>query len=108
MGSRTVGPLCALAIAALGLLGAGTALAAAPTATTGGSASITDDGAVLAGTVNPGGEATAYTFEYGTTLSFGSITEIVFLEAGAGDVPAGAPVAGLSPNTTYFFRLVAT
>jgi hypothetical protein len=108
IGRTSVGLVCALAIAAAGLIGASTAQAAAPTATTQAATAIAADGATLNGTVNPGGEATAYTFEYGTNLSFGNITTIEFTGNGNSAVPVTAPLTGLSPNTTYYYRLVAT
>ena len=54
------------------------------------------------------GEATAYTFEYGLSLSFGNITTVDVLAAGGSPVPVTAPLTGLSANTTYYFRMVAT
>ena len=45
-----------------------------PAATTGAAESITTGSAAVTGTVNPGGEATTYQFEYGTTTSYGLTT----------------------------------
>jgi hypothetical protein len=108
MGRKSVGLICGLVIAATGLIATTPALAAAPTAVTQAPTSITDDGATLNGTVNPGGEVTAYTFEYGPNLSFGNITTVEFTAAGGSPLPVTAPLTGLSANTTYFYRLVAT
>ena len=47
---------------------------AAPAATTGAAESITTGSAAVTGTVNPGGEATTYHFEYGTSTSYGLTT----------------------------------
>jgi NHL repeat len=68
-----------------------------------GSASATFHGQVL-----PQGEPTSYFFEYGTTTAYGMRTVAEF--AGAGTVATGvlASVEGLSPDTTYHFRLAAT
>jgi hypothetical protein len=79
-----------------------------PTATTGAASGVTDTAATVAGTVNPGGAATNFTFEFGTTLSFGSITTIPSVGSGTADVPVTASLSGLSGNTTYYYRLVAT
>jgi phosphodiesterase/alkaline phosphatase D-like protein len=81
----------------------------APTAITGAASAVTPTGAVLSGTLNPRNGATAFTFEYGTTTSFGQITAVDSVPA----TPAlsrtvSLPVSGLSPDTMYFFRLVAT
>lgn len=56
------------------LVTAPAAFAAAPAAVTGSASSVTATTASLAGTVNPGTENTTYTFEYGTTTSYGSST----------------------------------
>ncbi len=62
----------------------------------------------LAGTVDPNGVDTSYSFEWGTTAALGNRTTVT--DAGAGDsaVPVTATIAGLRPGTTYDFALVAT
>ncbi|WP_028062298.1 fibronectin type III domain-containing protein [Solirubrobacter soli] len=85
-----------------------TAALAAPTATTGGAESITTGSAAVTGTVNPGGEATTYQFEYGTSSSYGLTTPAVDAGSGSADVAAKATLPGLTNNTTYHYRLVAT
>ena len=84
-----------------------TGAAAAPVVVTLPVSSSGTSSAVLAGTVNPNGQATAYTFEYGTATSFGSITPVVALDAAIADEPVSATLTGLSPGTTYFYRLIA-
>jgi hypothetical protein len=84
------------------------ALAAPPTATTGAADSITTGSAVVNGTVNPGGEATTYQFEYSTDTSFRLATPAVDAGSGTADVAAKATLSGLTTNTTYHYRLVAT
>jgi hypothetical protein len=57
--------------------------------------------------VNPNALPTSVHFEYGTTAAYGSSTPPV---AGGNGVSAGtvsAAVAGLKPNTTYHYRVVA-
>ena len=100
--------ICVLAVVGAGLVVPAAASAAAPSATTQAATAIADDGATLNGAVNPGGEATAYTFEYGPNLGFGNITAIEVTGAGGSPVPVTATLSGLLPNTTYFYRLVAT
>jgi len=85
-----------------------TAALAAPSATTGGAESITTGSAAVAGTVNPGGEATTYQFEYGTSTAYGLTTPAVDAGSGSADVAAKATLSGLTNNTTYHYRLVAT
>jgi hypothetical protein len=83
----------------------------APTVTTtGGATAITQTVATVAGTVNPnGGNVTACKVEYGTTAAYGSEKACASLP-GAGSSPAAvsAALSGLTANTTYHFRVVAT
>jgi hypothetical protein len=81
---------------------------AAPTATTGDAGSITTGSAVVSGTVNPGGEATTYQFEYSADSSFRLTTPAVDAGSGTSDVAAKATLSGLTSNTTYRYRLAAT
>jgi plastocyanin len=78
-----------------------------PTATSGSASAITDTGATLGGTVNPNGEDTEYFFEYGTSTTYTGTTTPTGAGAGTSNVTASAAISGLSPATTYHFRLVA-
>lgn len=64
--------------------------------------------ATLNGEVRPVGVETKYYFEYGATTAYGSRTAEA--SAGSGDefVKVSAPLAGLTPGTSYHYRLVAT
>ena len=79
-----------------------------PGATTGPAEAITRTTATLTGTVDPNRAETTYRFEYGTSTAYGLQT--ANRPAGAGDAEqrADAPVEGLTPSTTYHFRIVAT
>src|SRR5215213_9532015 len=79
-----------------------------PAVTTGTASAITDVGATLGGSVNPNGLETEYFFKYGTDTNYGQTTGTTTLSAGTSSVAASKAVAGLSPGTTYHFRLVAT
>jgi hypothetical protein len=94
-------PLVAVLFSAL-------ALAAAPVSVTGPAESITTGSAALTGTVNPGGEATTYHFEYSTDTSYSLRTPDQSLVAGSDPVDVRATISGLSNRTGYHFRLVAT
>ncbi len=83
-------------------------LVPAPVAATAAADAITTTGAKLHGTVNPNGAATTYRFEYGTTTSYGSTTPVRALSAGTVAQVVGETISGLSPDTTYHLRLVAT
>ncbi|HVA19298.1 MAG TPA: plastocyanin/azurin family copper-binding protein [Solirubrobacteraceae bacterium] len=80
----------------------------APAATTLGAEGFKETEATLKGTVNPGGEATEYFFEYGTDTHYGQKTEKATLQASGGsNQGVSATLKGLTPGTEYHFRLVA-
>ncbi len=78
-----------------------------PTATTLAATSVVSDAAHLQGRVNPGGAGAGYFFEYGPTTAYGIWTEPRDAGGGATDVDAVDIVGGLTPNTTYHYRIVA-
>lgn len=83
----------------------------APSVTTGAAVSITCNGAILNGTVNPNGtHTTPVAFEYGLTTSYGSsvTTYDSFIEGTEGITSVSKAIYGLEPNKTYHYRLVAT
>ncbi|HEY5197092.1 MAG TPA: beta-propeller fold lactonase family protein [Solirubrobacteraceae bacterium] len=82
--------------------------AVAPAAITQAPVSIGNTSAALGATVNPEGQATAYTFEYGTTTSFGSITPVVELDSANAPETVSSTASGLAQNTTYLYRVVAS
>ena len=83
------------------------ALLAAAVATTGAADSITTSSATVTGTVNPGGAQTSYHFEYGTSASYGLTTTTGDAGAGSSPVSVSNGLTGLTPDTTYHYRLVA-
>jgi hypothetical protein len=87
----------------------GTAQASLPTASTGGASEITQTTAHLTGSVKPNGEDTTWHFEIGTTTTYGTNTpEQGPISGGAGTTNVAADVGGLTPGTTYHYRVVAT
>jgi hypothetical protein len=72
---------------------------------------VTSATATLEATVNPGGKATTYRFELGTsncsTSSCKSLPPVA-IPAGALPVPIEATVKELSPGTIYHFRVIAS
>jgi len=99
-----------LATATAALLLCASAQAAPPTV---GSVTATDIqgvSALLKGTVDPEGLATTYRFEYSTAADFAGAIQTASAPAGSVTEPrpARAVISGLSPSTTYHFRLVAT
>jgi subtilisin family serine protease len=83
------------------------ALVVPPTAQTGAASSVTTSSAVLSGVVNPRGVATSWLFEYGPTAAYGSQTALTDAGATGADQAVAVAVGGLSPATTYHYRLVA-
>ena len=86
-----------------------TAVALAPTATTGAATALTDNSASVAGAVNPNGQATTVWFSYGTssTLAGATQTPTQSLAAGTTATAVTANLTGLSASTTYYFQAVA-
>jgi hypothetical protein len=82
-------------------------VATAPTAVTGGASAVTTSTATVAGSVNPQAFTIAYQFQYGKTPAYGSTTAAGSPGVGVAAVPVAAGIAGLTPNTTYHYRLVA-
>lgn len=101
-----------LGVVAVGaLVWAPSALAAtSPTVAPSATTSISETGATLHGTVNPNGLATTYQFDWGLTDALGKVSPAVAASAGAGTtaVAETTKLASLSPDTTYYFTLVAT
>jgi sugar lactone lactonase YvrE len=64
--------------------------------------------AKLNASINPEGpQATKYHFEYGESEAYGQSTAQTALTPGFEDQAASAQIAGLQPDTTYHFRVVA-
>ena len=79
-----------------------------PVATTKAATYISQNSALLNGTVNPNGTAaTNAWFEYGTSPSLGSRTISQPVGYGTQDAVVSAAATGLMPGTTYYYRIVA-
>ncbi len=76
----------------------------APTVTSSLATGITSTAANIPGTINGFGYTTTYHVEYGTTLALGLQTP----DTPASSTAVTIPLAGLSPATTYYYRIVAT
>jgi hypothetical protein len=79
-----------------------------PFAETKEATSIGETGATLNGVVNPEGSATKYYFEYGTTKAYGSKTTETSAGSGTSDLEESKALTGLTGDTTYYYRIVAT
>ncbi len=63
--------------------------------------------ATLNGTVNPKNGNTTVSFEYGTTLAYGSVATVPGILTGNTVQNFNATISGLTINTTYYFRAKA-
>ena len=79
-----------------------------PTVSTDAPAAVTLSGATLKASVDPNGSATTYHFEYGTSDSYGLATSDKSAGDGDSAVSVEVPVSGLTSDTTYHLRIVAT
>lgn len=99
------------ALMTLGMVGplAASAVAAEAAVTTGQAKPIGQTSATLNGTVTPNGEeVTECEFKYGRTTAYESTVPCNPSSPLLGEpAPVTAAVSGLSPNTTYHFRIVA-
>ncbi len=71
-------------------------------------AAIVAGGAQLRAGVTPNGYATTAWFNYGASISYGSTTPVQNVGSGASALSIGGTIAGLTCNTTYHYRAVAT
>jgi hypothetical protein len=79
-----------------------------PSVTTGRATNVAKNSATLNGTVNPNGIATTYYFQWGLTSAYGNTTSTQSAGSGVSNVAVSADLTGLTPKTTYHYRLVAT
>lgn len=79
----------------------------APIVTAGTASAVTERTATVTGSANPSGFATTAQVEYGTTTAYGSSTSPQSIGAGTSPAQLSAALAGLTPGTTYHFRIVA-
>lgn len=106
---RTFALITALALLVVASVTTSVALAAdPPQATTGAAKDVGRTDATLVASVTPRGSATSVRFDLGTSASYG--LQSASKDAGGGTDPVSVeiPVQGLTPNTTYHFRVVAT
>jgi len=80
---------------------------AAPTVTTNAASGVSTTGATLNGTVNANNASTTVTFEYGLDTSYGTtVTADQSPVSGTTDTAVSKAITGLTPNTTYHYRVV--
>jgi len=101
--------VCGLVPGSPAILQAEAARGSAPSARTGSATMITTTDATLTGSVAPRGGDTTVTFDYGTTLAFGSRVAATpgTVAGNATRTDVSVALAGLAPGTTYHFRVRA-
>jgi hypothetical protein len=106
---RSLALLTTLILLLCGVVAASVALAAdPPLANTGAAKDVAQTQATLVATVTPRGAATSVRFDLGTSTSYGLQSSAKDAGAGTDPVTVEIPVQGLTANTTYHFRVVAT
>jgi hypothetical protein len=73
-----------------------------------GATEVTATAAKLEGTVNPESVETTYTFEYGTTKTYGSKTTVTSAGSSVKNQAVSATLTGLKEATEYHYRVSAT
>jgi len=85
-----------------------TTLPAPPLVVTGPATAVGTNTATLNGIVNPLGDSSIVTFEYGLNTSYGTtVTADQSPVTGSLPAPVSKTITGLTNNTTYHFRVVA-
>lgn len=97
-----------LPLALAGALVPAAQASARPAATTGGVEAVTPTTATLKGAVNPRGVATTVFFQIGPTTAYGARTPNQAAGNGSTSFAVRGAVAGLTPNTLYHYRVVAS
>ncbi|HET9101906.1 MAG TPA: hypothetical protein VFN55_01025 [Solirubrobacteraceae bacterium] len=82
--------------------------AIAPQATTGATGSTDFQRATVGGTLTPGTAPATYHFDWGVTSAYGHSTRPITVPASTTPQAVTALLTGLTPGTTYHYRLVVT
>ena len=94
-----------------GIVRSFTTVALAPTATTQAATSVSRTAATLNGSINWGGSTTAITYCYGTNSNLSGCTTGTPSPSSAtsdGAISAPLSLTGLTPGTTYYYRISGT
>ena len=83
------------------------AAAAAPSASTGPVTAVGPTTATVSASVNPNGTSTTWWVEYGTTTGYGKETAKTSAGSGTSSVAVSPTLTGLTPGTSYHYRVVA-
>ena len=81
---------------------------APPVVATGAASAVGSSSATASASVDPRGNATTYSFQYGASPALGASTPTGTVPAGDSPQVVSAALTGLAPTTTYYYRVVAT
>lgn len=98
----------ACALAAVATVAAPAALAASPTANTRAADAVGQTAATLRGAIDPNGAATTYAFQWGSSPTYGQQTPNRSAGGGTSGRAVSFRLRGLTPGTTYHYRIVAS
>lgn len=84
------------------------ALQLSPRASTGPAIHVSDTTATVTASINPLGAATKVKFEFGPSRGLGRSLTLPSLKASGKTSKVTATLAGLSPGTVFYYRIVAT
>jgi hypothetical protein len=101
-----LGAAAALTLGLSSLAPAAASADPAPAVQTTAATGVTATTATLNGVIGPARGTTFYTFEYGTTTRYGSLTPIGAVPASQGARAVSAALSGLTPGAVYHFRLI--
>jgi streptogramin lyase len=79
-----------------------------PGVATGEASGMSSTAATLNGSVRPNSQLTTFQFQFGADANYGSQAPLQLVGDDAAEHPVSAALTGLSPSTTYHYRLVAT
>jgi hypothetical protein len=85
----------------------GVAASLPPYAYTGASSNVTYSSAIVYGHINAHGQDTNYVFQYGTTSGYGAQSPLAPAGNGTLEIKVSQAIAGLQPDLTYHYRIVA-
>ena len=105
---RLAATFATVAAGSLLVLAPAAAAATAPTAITATTTTVTSNSAAVTAIVNPNGAPTDAYFDLGTTMSYGSKSPSASVGNGTVSVAFDYTFTGLTPGTTYHYRVVAS
>jgi hypothetical protein len=79
-----------------------------PGVSTGPAAQVGKTSATVTGVVNPHGQSTSWTFQWGTTVSYGYNVFGGTVPGNSAPVTVTWPLSGLAPGTVFHYRIVAS